>query len=391
MDRDAAFYSAIEHLYQAALNPDAWLSFIDEFSSLTDLMGGQYFLWDEQAGGVSFSVLSDTFPDVVNSQFAEYWAPQCPLLNIALTTQPDRWLLCTRELDKAVVAKSPYHHEYLYPTGIRYVTGYRACSTTSTSSVLAWFRRPDQGPMGEAELDWLRRLQPHFNTASRLHRDMLRLRLNSSMQEGAIDSLEYPIILVFSGGVIAFLNRAAERWLQTNKSITVKSSRLTALHSRHHQALELTLRNAFEKGVSGIHAVPHMNRPQPYQMMVLPLSPLSLVGSLWLRPVTLIVVADPQCGTPLTEIQLRTLFQLTPAEARVAIDLAEGRTIEEICKQRGISVNTVRTQLKRAMQKTDSRRQSELVKTITTLPKLVDHCEKNDSTGFSGKSDGSDR
>jgi DNA-binding CsgD family transcriptional regulator len=52
---------------------------------------------------------------------------------------------------------------------------------------------------------------------------------------------------------------------------------------------------------------------------------------------------------------------LTPAEARVAGLIAEGRSVEEITGSLSVSSNTVRTQLKSVFTKTGVGRQAELV------------------------------
>jgi DNA-binding CsgD family transcriptional regulator len=57
---------------------------------------------------------------------------------------------------------------------------------------------------------------------------------------------------------------------------------------------------------------------------------------------------------------IRGLFDLTPAEAQVAIAVAEGLTLEEIATRRGVAVETVRTQVKSLFAKTGVGRQSQL-------------------------------
>ncbi len=55
---------------------------------------------------------------------------------------------------------------------------------------------------------------------------------------------------------------------------------------------------------------------------------------------------------------------LTRAEARVATRLAAGKTVADIAAELGVSVETVRTHLKRAYHKTGVRRQAELVRLV---------------------------
>jgi DNA-binding NarL/FixJ family response regulator len=54
---------------------------------------------------------------------------------------------------------------------------------------------------------------------------------------------------------------------------------------------------------------------------------------------------------------VQSLFDLTPAEARVARQLASGQTVESIATDRGVSVTTVRTHVRGVLEKTGWHRQ----------------------------------
>jgi len=48
---------------------------------------------------------------------------------------------------------------------------------------------------------------------------------------------------------------------------------------------------------------------------------------------------------------IRSLFDLTPAEARVARGLAAGQTVKDIAAESGTTTNTVRTHVKSVLRK----------------------------------------
>ena len=58
---------------------------------------------------------------------------------------------------------------------------------------------------------------------------------------------------------------------------------------------------------------------------------------------------------------------ITPAEARLATEIARGLSVNEYCAQHGISANTARTHLRRALSKTDTHRQAQLVSLVDRL------------------------
>lgn len=67
---------------------------------------------------------------------------------------------------------------------------------------------------------------------------------------------------------------------------------------------------------------------------------------------------------PVTAQSLQARFGFTRAEARVVQRLAEGSSIKRIAEELDVSPETARTHAKRAMQKTDTHRQAELVSLV---------------------------
>lgn len=74
--------------------------------------------------------------------------------------------------------------------------------------------------------------------------------------------------------------------------------------------------------------------------------------------------ATPQAPSTPSVAALQGRFGLTRAEARVVRALAEGRSIRRIAEEFEVSLETARTHAKRAMQKTDTHRQAELVSLV---------------------------
>lgn len=61
---------------------------------------------------------------------------------------------------------------------------------------------------------------------------------------------------------------------------------------------------------------------------------------------------------------LRKIFALTPAEAEVAVAMARGESLKALATRRGVSHETIKSQLKQIFSKTGATRQSELVVTL---------------------------
>src|SRR5262245_47105894 len=90
---------------------------------------------------------------------------------------------------------------------------------------------------------------------------------------------------------------------------------------------------------------------------------------------------------------LRCRFGLTPAEARLALQLVAGEALRSAAVKLGISYETARTELKNIFNKTGTCRQAELVIVlVTALPRLRwtepfgDLAQMNKSLASSNKS-----
>jgi DNA-binding CsgD family transcriptional regulator len=103
-------------------------------------------------------------------------------------------------------------------------------------------------------------------------------------------------------------------------------------------------------------------------MMVAHVIPVRLSArDIFLRCATVLAmtpVAPPQA--PPVEL-VQSLFDLTPAEARVARSLATGKTVENIASDASVSLNTVRTHMRGVLEKTGCNRQAEVVALLTGI------------------------
>jgi DNA-binding CsgD family transcriptional regulator len=81
-------------------------------------------------------------------------------------------------------------------------------------------------------------------------------------------------------------------------------------------------------------------------------------------PAVAVMLIDPAQRVQLPEPLLAELFGFTPTEASIAMRLADGQRKEDIAEQMEISTTTVAFHLRNLFQKTDTRRQAELIAVI---------------------------
>jgi DNA-binding CsgD family transcriptional regulator len=99
-----------------------------------------------------------------------------------------------------------------------------------------------------------------------------------------------------------------------------------------------------------------------------PVAPFA--GPCWSEPqahaIVFVKSLSPATDVPMPEL-LRQQWRFTAAEARLALALVRGATLDEAGEMLGVRKNTVRTQLRVLFDKTDTHRQAELLRVLLKL------------------------
>lgn len=79
------------------------------------------------------------------------------------------------------------------------------------------------------------------------------------------------------------------------------------------------------------------------------------------------LVSDPERRLCPSAQHLRTLFNMTEAEARLAVCLSDGEPLRGAVEHLGITYGTARSRLTQLFEKTSTRSQSELIRLLLTV------------------------
>ncbi|MGZ6017974.1 MAG: helix-turn-helix transcriptional regulator, partial [Phenylobacterium sp.] len=239
----------------------------------------------------------------------------------------------------------------------------------STSSAIAFGKPIRQGEFERASFEVATRLQPHLIRAYRLSRSLAAALGPERDLAQAVDASSQAILLVDGGCMVRHVNQAAADLLAADKGLTVLCGRLIARHSESARELEHLV--AAATCVSGPQTGGAMKLPLPGQRFPLAIRVAPVPGMrmplLGYERTALICVTDLETDVRSPESELRSLFGLTYAEARVATAIFEGLSMREAADALGVALNTVRFQLARVYEKTGVTRQAELVKMMMRL------------------------
>jgi DNA-binding CsgD family transcriptional regulator len=378
MSQEELFHSCVGKLYETALEPQVWGAFLDDFCTLIDAASAHCVAWDERADVTIFSASSrwiSTGSELTSTNDHHAIFPRRKLV-----TEPadGKCALFHEQFDERCLSSGEVRQELIADHG-QYFTSMTLGVVDGVMLRLSIHRSEGRVPFGAREAVWLERIKPHLQRAARLHIEISRLRLKASIFEHALDALQDAALVVDDDAHLQLTNARADLWLAENGEVRVNSGHLEGLdaelHERLSKAVSAATRGQGGARVSGSVALPHKRSTRNgasrlSSLRVMPLRPNAQLTRTWQRHLALIVVAHAEAPTPLESRELQALFGLTAAEARLAVSLAEGKILQDIAQSAHVSINTAKTQLRNAFEKTGTHRQAELVKLLLSHPRI---------------------
>ena len=179
-----------------------------------------------------------------------------------------------------------------------------------------------------------------------------------------LDLVGHAVLILNGVGALIECNRAAETMLRRADALLLRQRHVKARDAKDDEAFQAALRAAASAETSQASALfVHRENGMPYVLSIATVR----IGEA--RQIIVIASNSADRDTSLTS-RIRTLYGLTRAEAEVTEALCAGKPLEQLSAERGVALNTIRTQMKNIYAKLDCSRQSELVARIGQLPRL---------------------
>jgi DNA-binding CsgD family transcriptional regulator/PAS domain-containing protein len=366
----------IAGLYEAAALPEHWP---DALTGLTELVGGRFshfLLWDERENRCLTSVIGAPrggAPDPAQeAAYGAYYGSIDPRRPLTSKVMPGKVVSCTDLVDEATVAKSEFFQDFMLPNDVRWALMVSFPVVEQTYATFGILRAPRAESFHPAEQALTQSLVGHFRRAASLGTKLAKMGGGRDWAAAAWDRASAPMLVVDGHGLVLVANAAARDMIQPSNGIVLRYGRLRATDPTTDDRLAQAVRQALPRdgrGQGTSHAIPvprAMGRPLAAIVAPLPVDGVAnLVGS---RPAALILLSDPDTKPTPRGRHLVEIFGLTPAEARLAIDLASGERVEEISVRRGLKVSTVRSQLSSILAKTGTTGQTALLRLLGGVP-----------------------
>lgn len=364
MINDHTLLRLLDRLYSAAERPDQWGAFLDDLSEMLASKMTVLMHQDMRTGTFAASVSAATRidPDTVRA-YEAYYASKNVFFQCGPKVKTGD-VVGDHLISVDTLLRSEYYNDFLAPNDARWAAGVSAFNDEGVLSLISTMRGHRDEPFGEREFELLRVLTPHVQRALQIHRRLFVAEERATFASDTLDILPHGVIVLNERGEVIEMNRAAREMAAARDGFALSGRQLT-IHAvaagvllRHLVADALRTCSGSSFGAGGVLLVPRPSLRKEYQFVVAPLRS-SIEGRP--RPGVAILIADLDRSSDLTEKDLQSLYRLTPAEARVAHEIAAGADRKECAKNLSISVETVRSHLKRIFEKTGTSTQRELV------------------------------
>lgn len=182
-----------------------------------------------------------------------------------------------------------------------------------------------------------------------------------------LDHLGLPILLVDGDASVHYANAAARTLMDGDGLVKAVNDILSAHHANDGHRLKSAIADTCANGAGRVVVLGSESGGQPLVVLLLPFHEETQSE----RGRALVLVRSGKGMSDILINSLRQLFRLSPAEASIAVALGTGMDLNELAHQRGVKLNTLRSQVASIMAKTGTRRQAQLVALVARIDSVL--------------------
>jgi DNA-binding CsgD family transcriptional regulator len=364
------FSDLVAAIYDAGLDPSLWEQTLKQITTVAGGSSGTLVVYDRQRGRRAQMFASNIDP-VQTRKFNEYYGRLAPIIPV-LKRAPAGVIVTTREVLTEDERCCEFFYDWAIPSQVGDPIFVNLLDNADGPCTLHVGRPWSSEPFATPDvLRLVRLLAPH---AQRAMQAQLGFGPLSLIRDGALNLVEdwrHGCVLVSLAGQVLYANRAANEIAAARDGLRLGTSGLRAALGGEDAALQRLIRQACigtgqGPRAGGRLAISRDSGRKPYTIQVMPLR--SCHANFFNRPpAALVLIVDAERAAHLPREDLQKLFDLTPAEAEVAVLILRGHGLRYVADELRVTLSTARTHLQSAFEKTGTHRQAELVRMLSEL------------------------
>lgn len=379
MADDDAFHALLGLVYDAALNPALWPEVVRRACLALDATTGHFQTIQRSNPAQALLTvpwaddLSRLDPRLLQSYYDYYIVKD---LRLQAPSEPWRVYTSDELVERSVLERSEYLADFMSPLGIYHFCGFVTDVRGGVQSTFSVHRSPRQKDFTTDDKAFMARLGPHLVRAAEITTRLGAATHERGLAHALLDHLPYGVILLDEQGRMHTANRVAADILMRADGLTLdRHGRPVAKDAAANAWLRRVIAACLIRppvclaDLAGSRNVPRDGSLLGYPVMVTPGGMFHpLIPAERGRASVVVLIGDLTRSAKIRPEILQRLYELTPTEARLATHIGDGLALRETADRMGLTVGSARVTLKRVFAKTDTHRQSELVRLVLLTP-----------------------
>lgn len=362
---------ALPCIYAAASDPDKWPGALQAVAGLLGATQGLIFSHQATPEQRGMWVSCRISPEATQRYVARYhahdiWMQRGHALNVWL---PGRVVVGKDLLPDKTFLDSLFYREFLAPQDIRDLCAgvLHDGSEPGIPRVNIAVYRPHAKPrFSGADKALMAALLPHLREATRIGFRLAELEQRLQIARATADTILPALVLADRSGRIVFANRPAQLLCAAGDGLLLKEGRLKIASARLQSRIDKLLAQSEAQGAA--LQIPRPSGKPAYWLIPVDVPQTEESPPDARRPSRALLIHDPATQGANIE-DFAVLHGLTPAEARLLETLLLHSTLPEAAQHLGVSINTVRSQLRSVLDKCGACRQVELMRMVVSWPR----------------------
>jgi DNA-binding CsgD family transcriptional regulator len=355
----ATFEAFTDQIYEAAIVPELWPEVLSSIAKACNSIGGVLFAANPQfVGGIASPELTSIFAEFVK----QGWAARNPR-PVRAAQRRLRGFVSDHDLFTPEEMDADLAYAFMRSLGVGWCAGLAAPMPTGDLVVFSWERRFKDGPFDSTTLQSMNAMTGHLSRAA-----LVAARLGLEKARAAAETMSaigLPAAVLSPSTRLLVANELFQRFVPSlaqdrKEGLVIMDARADALL---RQALCRVTGKAGHCGE--IQSIPVAAKKDRLPMVIHVVPIRRRAQDVFSAATCMLVMTELNQAPGIEATLIQGLFDLTPAEARIAQAIVSGLQVKEIAKRHGVSMGTVRLQVKSVLAKTGTSRQLELVRLLS--------------------------
>lgn len=302
-------------------------------------------------------------PEWLWTRYRERFASQDPIPYFAM--QPGRVYAYDELEGVAAIAQDAFREDFLRAADFEHFLIFRVVEPSGCNIWVTVTRSAGEPAFGADDRALCERLARALVPALACYSALLSRSIETQMYRRAADLLSFGVITLDSAGRIVAVDDAARRWVDEAGVLSIHGDRPHAVQRN----VDLSQRIAAVMESTEAEAI-HLGDADGVDLLLVPLASRADAGP---RGVCMMLyLSGRRPSRRDISAHVAALFGLSDTQARLAMLLANGRTLAESAAEIGITEQTARTYSKDIYARTGTARQGELIQRILTSVAMLD-------------------